>query len=75
VVVGGLFLFPESTGHCSLAPYLISRKENPSLQLLLIRVKWKPLLPLCVCLPSSLPAWAKFRHRGGAGERTCAVGT
>jgi len=40
VVVGGLFLFPESTRHRSRAPYLISREENPSLQLLLIRVKW-----------------------------------
>lgn len=40
VVVGGLFLFPESTRHRSQTAYLISREENPSLQLLLIRVKW-----------------------------------
>lgn len=40
MVVGGLFLFPESTRHWSQAAYLISREENPSLQLLLIRVKW-----------------------------------
>lgn len=40
LVVGGLFLFPDSTRRWSRAPYLISREENPSLQLLLIRVKW-----------------------------------
>lgn len=62
---GGLFLFPESTRHRSRAPYLISREENPSPQLLLIRVKWsqptnsyrtlkKLLLPLPVSLSLSL---------------------
>lgn len=69
VVVGGLFLFPESTRHRSRAPYLISREENPSPQLLLIRVKWsqptnsyrtlkKLLLPLPVSLslPLSVPS-------------------
>lgn len=65
VVVGGLFLFPESTRHRSRAPYLISREENPSPQLLLIRVKWsqptnsyrtlkKLLLPLLVSRALSL---------------------
>lgn len=65
VVVGGLFLFPESIRHRSRAPYLISREENPSPQLLLIRVKWsqptnsyrtlqKLLLPLPVSRSLSL---------------------
>lgn len=84
---GRLFLFPESSRHCcSLAPYPISREENPSLQLLLIRVKWsqptisywtprKLLLPLRVCasLHLSQPV-LNLGLRGGAGEGTCGVG-
>lgn len=37
---GACFFFQTLTSHCSQTPYLISREENPNLQLLLIRVKW-----------------------------------
>lgn len=86
-VVGGLFLFPESTRHQSRAAYLISREENPSPQLLLIRVKWsrptnsyrtpKKLslsFPLFLSVPSSLSVCAKFRRQGKLGRGCVAWG-
>lgn len=75
-MAGGLVSFSRVYQERQSAPYLISCKENPSHQLLLIRVKWsqptisywtpkKSLLPLFVFVPSSLPACSKFRLQGG----------
>lgn len=56
--MGGLFLFPESTRHRSQTAYLISREENPSLQLLLIRVKWSR--PTNSCWTPQKPSLSSF---------------